>query len=136
VPSNCVCCLSHLCQAAMTLRSQFLLHCVDLSRRSDKLRSKWCLSARDSARAPASNSAAMLSRLLALPTIWTSSCCHPCHFLSCLFHSCWTFESSHCIWRAPLHSCGQPCESTLLSQQEVQQHLIKIRLSCFQMLSA
>jgi len=60
VPSKFVCCLSHLCLAAMTLRSQFLLCCVDLSRRSDKLRSKWCLSARDSARAPASNSAVIL----------------------------------------------------------------------------
>jgi len=60
VPSKFACCLSNLCLAATTLRSQFRLHCGDLSRRSDKLRSKWCLSARDRARAPASNSAVIL----------------------------------------------------------------------------
>jgi len=60
MPSKFACCLSDLCLAAMTLRSQFLLCCVDWPRRSDKLSSKWCLSARDRARAPASNSAVML----------------------------------------------------------------------------
>jgi len=60
VPSKFDCCLSYLCLAAMTLRSQLLLYCVDLSRRSDKLRLKWCLSARDSAQAPASDSAVIL----------------------------------------------------------------------------
>jgi len=37
MPSKLACCLSNLCLAAMTLSSQFFLHCVDLSRRSDKL---------------------------------------------------------------------------------------------------
>jgi len=40
LPSKLACCLSNLCLAAITLRSQFLLYCIDLSRRSDKLRSK------------------------------------------------------------------------------------------------
>jgi len=61
MPSKLACCLSNLCLAAITLRSQFLLCCADLSRRSDKLRWKWCLSASDDARAPASNSAVMLT---------------------------------------------------------------------------
>jgi len=62
MPSKLACCLSNLCLAAITLRSQFLLCCVDLSRKSDKLRLKWCLSASDNARAPASNSAVMLKQ--------------------------------------------------------------------------
>jgi len=40
MPSKLACCLLNLCLAAITLRSQFLLCCVDLSRRSDKLSSK------------------------------------------------------------------------------------------------
>jgi len=50
------------CLAATTLRSQFLLCCIDLSRRCDKLNSKWCLSARDRVWAPASNSAVTCSK--------------------------------------------------------------------------
>jgi len=64
MPSKLACCLSDLCLAAMTLRSKFLLCCVDMSRRSDKLRSKWCLSARDRAWAPASNSAVTLTKII------------------------------------------------------------------------
>jgi len=45
MPSKLACCLSNLCLAVMALRSQFLLHCIDLSRRSGKLSLKWCLSA-------------------------------------------------------------------------------------------
>jgi len=61
MPSKLVCCLSNLCLAARMLRSQFLLHCVDLLRRSAKLSSKWCLSARERAWAPAGNSAVTLA---------------------------------------------------------------------------
>jgi len=53
MPSKLACCLSKLCLAAMTLSFKFLLHWVDLSGRLDKFKSKWCLSARDRAQAPA-----------------------------------------------------------------------------------
>jgi len=57
------------------------LHCVDLSRRSDKLRSKWCLSAIDNARAPASNSAVTLDLWPSIELScnrWSKSCDRPC----------------------------------------------------------
>jgi len=61
------------------------LYCVDLSRRSDKLRSKWCLSAIDNARAPASNSAVILTHSCLLCFMLTSLC----YLVSPPVCSCW-----------------------------------------------
>ena len=53
-PSKFACCLSKLCLAASTLTSHFLLWCLDLSRRSDKLSSSdVCRQQKGSGRPPA-----------------------------------------------------------------------------------
>jgi len=84
MPSKLACCLSNLCLAAMTLSCQFLLHWVELSGTPDKLKSKWCLSAKD--RAQAKKTAGRAA-----------------DFTCCSTHLSWKFLRKIAFWSAFTH---------------------------------
>jgi len=114
MPSKLACCLSNLCMAAATFGSRLLLCCIDLSRRHDKLSSKWCLSARDRARAPTSNSAVVLGEELheLLLIEFSCECLRQPQFIMNLHF--FLQGEGRCHWRqeSPLHPKCVNCENS------------------------